>query len=69
MLERDHCKLGKKYAHEHTVEAVGEPKKPKNSVAVACTLDHTQQEDKLTLLKFMAKGALLHGMFSYRRKI
>ena len=66
MLQRDHCKLGKKYAHEHTVKAVGEPK---NSVAVACTLDHTQQEDKLTLLKFMEKGALLHGMFSYLRKI
>ena len=38
------------------------PKKQNNSVVVSRTLDHTQAEDKLTSLKFSAKGDLLHGV-------
>ena len=40
----------------------GELKKRIDSVVVAETLDRTQAEDKVTSLKFIAKGDLLHGL-------
>ena len=52
--------IAKKCAFECAEKAVGEPKKRLNSVVVARTLDYTQAEDKITSLKFMAKGDLLH---------
>ena len=39
---------------------MGEPKRRLISVVVARTLDYTRAEDKITSLKFMAKGDLLH---------
>ena len=40
----------------------GEPKKRTNSVVVAKTLDHTQADDQVTTIKFIAKGDFLHGV-------
>ena len=47
---------------KHTEKAGSEPKTRTNSVVVAVALDDTQAEDKITSLKFIAKGDRLHGV-------
>ena len=46
----------------HGKKAGSEPKKRKSSVVVAKPLVCTPAKDKITSLKFIAKGDLLHGV-------
>ena len=58
----DEVQVWEPSAFKHTEQLGGEPKKWNNSVVAAKTLEVLQAEDKITLVKFMVKGSIVHGM-------
>ena len=67
--QKGNCKFGSNCTFKNTDKAGDEPKKRHNSLVVAKTLDLTQADCKITLLKIIAKGSFLHRVLAVPSKL